>query len=373
MKIENVNLLVVDDDELNRKMFSRLLKRKDYNVETANSGKEALELIENNSFDLILLDIVMPEINGIEILKIIREKYTMTQLPIIMVTARDEVEGIVSCLELGANDYVTKPINLAIVTARIEAQVSLKRTEAAQENLLIELQKLNYDKDKFFSIISHDLRTPLTPIIGASEFIIDCIDTMSKDEIKSFAEKINNSAENLAHLLEGLLQWSGVQNGRIEYDPTEISLFELVSENIELFTANAQKKGIELLNKVSEDAYIFADRNMITSVIRNLISNSIKFTGSGGTIEISEKDSDGFKEVSVTDTGMGMTKEDSQRLFRIDILHTTSGTEKEKGTGLGLILCKEFVEKNNGRIWVESESGHGSTFKFTVPLSQNNL
>jgi two-component system sensor histidine kinase/response regulator len=367
MKVENVNLLVVDDDELNRKMFGRLLKRKDYNVETAATGREALSLIEKNNFDLVLLDIVMPEINGIEILKIIREKYSMTRLPIIMVTAKDETEGIVQCLEHGANDYITKPVNLAIVSARIEAQVSLKRNEEAQDNLLLELQKLNYDKDKFFSIISHDLRTPLTPIIGASEFIIDCIDTMEKEEIKSFAERINNSAENLAHLLEGLLQWSGVQIGRIEYDPVELSLFELASENIDLLLANAQKKGIELINKVNEDSVIFVDRNMITTVIRNLVSNAIKFTGTDGKIEISDKTAGDFTEISVTDTGMGMSKEDASMLFRIDILHTTAGTDKEKGTGLGLILCKEFVEKNNGKIWVESEPGKGSTFKFIVP------
>lgn len=370
MKVENINLLVVDDDDLNRKMFYRLLKRKDYNVETAENGTKALELIEKNDFDLILLDIVMPEINGIEILKIIRKKYTMAQLPIIMVTARDEIDGIVECLELGANDYVTKPINLPVVSARIEAQVSLKRTEASQENLLNELQKLNYDKDKFFSIISHDLRTPLTPIIGASEFIIDCIDTLDKDQIKAFAETINNSAENMSHLLEELLQWSGIQNGRIEYNPSETSLFEIVNENIDLLMANAQKKRIELSNKIREDSYVFLDTNMITSVIRNLISNAIKFTNSGGKIEITEKNYDDYKEVSITDTGIGMTKENADRLFRIDVLHTTSGTEKEKGTGLGLIICKEFIEKNNGRIWVESEPGKGSSFKFMIPKSK---
>jgi two-component system sensor histidine kinase/response regulator len=368
MKLDNVNLLVVDDDDLNRKMFYRLLKRKEYNVETAENGRQALELIEKTDFDLILLDIVMPQINGIEILKIIREKYSMAQLPIIMVTARDEIEGIVECLELGANDYITKPINLPIVSARIEAQVFLKRTEEAQENLLLELQKLNYDKDKFFSIISHDLRTPLTPIIGASEFLIDCIDDLDKEQIKGFAETINNSAENMSHLLEELLQWSGIQIGRIEYNPEQVSLFDLVCENFELLGANAEKKNIELSNKIDDDSYVFLDKNMITSVIRNLISNAIKFTGTGGKIEISEKNYDACKEISITDTGIGMSKEDADRLFRIDIVHTTSGTEKEKGTGLGLIICKEFVEKNNGRIWVESEPGKGSSFKFTVPV-----
>ena len=267
MKIENVNLLVVDDDEMNCIMLSRILTKKDYNVTTTESGKKALDLIEENNFDLILLDIVMPGINGIELLKIIRQKYSMIKLPIIMVTAKDEVDDIIECLELGANDYIGKPINLAVVSARVQTQVFLKKTEEERENLLKDLHRLNYDKDKFFSIISHDLRTPITPIIGAAECILDFGETLSRNEIKSYAEAITNSAENLSHLLESMLQWSGIQIGRIEYKPGDVFLFELVNENIDLLRPNAAKKDISLINGIGEKYKVYADKNMITTVI----------------------------------------------------------------------------------------------------------
>lgn len=232
------------------------------------------------------------------------------------------------------------------------------------------LQELNANKDKFFSIISHDLRSPFTSIIGFAEVMLEDIDILSKDDIKEFTGSIYKSSKNIQNLLENLLQWSRVQTGRIEFNPIHFDLNHLANDVIALYQVNAARKKIELSNSIENDYQINADKFMIDTVLRNLISNSIKFTPQGGKIQIvlnenSEKNS---LQISIEDTGVGMTPEILSKLFKIDEHVTTKGTEKEKGTGIGLILCKEFIEKHGGNIWAESIIGEGSKFKFTLPL-----
>jgi two-component system sensor histidine kinase/response regulator len=368
MELETAHLLIVDDNEVNLDVLSRRLIRSGFTVDLATNGRDALDMIEKNNYSLVLLDIIMPEISGVDVLKKIREKYSLRSLPVIMVSAKDESEDIIECLEYGANDYVTKPINYPIVLARLKGQIAIKRAEESQEHLLKELHKLNDDKDKFFSIISHDLRSPLTPIIGTAEYIKMYFDKLNKDEIISAVEDINTAAENISNLLESLLQWSGLQIGRIKYQPQPIELILLVNQTIEILKANAVKKEINLINRIDDNIVAYCDHHMIYAVLRNLISNAIKFTNPGGSITINSKQIDKHLEVSVTDTGIGINKESIDKLFRIDTVYTTRGTSQEKGTGLGLILCKELIEKNGGKIWVESEIGKGTTFKFTLHI-----
>ena len=246
--------------------------------------------------------------------------------------------------------------------------------EFAQLNKILEeseerLKQLNGSKDKFFSIISHDLRSPFTSITGYSEVILDDIDELSKEEIKEFAGSIHKSAKNIQNLLENLLQWSRMQTGGIKFNPNIIKLSDVVEEIVDLYQVNAARKKITLVNDLDNDYPLKADKFMLNTILRNLVSNSIKFTKKYGTIGISAKENLTKKEVeiTVTDTGLGMSEEIKNKLFKIDEHVSTKGTEKEKGTGLGLILSKEFVEKHGGKIWVESELGIGSKFKFTIP------
>ena len=232
------------------------------------------------------------------------------------------------------------------------------------------LQELNASKDKFFSIISHDLRSPFTSIIGFAEVMLEDIDTLSKEDIKEFTGSIYKSSKNIQNLLENLLQWSRVQTGRIEFNPINFDLNHLANDVIALYQVNAARKKITLFNSIDSDYQINADKFMIDTVLRNLVSNSIKFTSQGGEIKIivENNDEQEMLNVSIEDTGVGMTQEVLAKLFKIDEHVTTKGTEKEKGTGIGLILCKEFVEKHGGNIWAESTLGEGSKFKFTIPL-----
>ncbi len=231
-----------------------------------------------------------------------------------------------------------------------------------------ELNELNATKDKFFSIISHDLKGPLNSLSSFSNLLINYTESLSPEEIKALATDLDKSIKNLFSLLENLLEWSRSQTGKIEFQPENFDLAELLEENKTLLEVQAGNKNIQLTNTNQEPIEIHANKNSINTVIRNLISNSIKFTPEGGSITLSSTIKPGSVQVSVKDTGVGMSKEVIEKLFRIDTKHSTKGTAEEKGTGLGLILCKDFVEKNGGTIWVESELEKGSTFSFSLPF-----
>ncbi len=230
----------------------------------------------------------------------------------------------------------------------------------------LELKALNASKDKFFSIIAHDIKNPLTGLMGFSEHIRRNYKEMNPDELLDVAEIMYTASRNLYALLENLLTWSRLQTGRMPHEPETFDLSDLTGQIISLQQANALQKGISVITE-GEKTKVYADRNMIHLVLRNLLSNAIKFTPSGGYIRISSLISGKMVEVSVTDNGLGMSDDEQQQLFRVDGYFTTRGTGNEEGTGLGLLLCKECVEKNGGIIKVESKKGEGSTFAFTVP------
>jgi signal transduction histidine kinase len=241
---------------------------------------------------------------------------------------------------------------------RIEAKL-LERTNI--------LNELNATKDKFFSIIAHDLRGPFANFRVVTDLLTSSYDELEETEKKEFLELIKDSANNLYSLLENLLDWSRSQRGTMPFNPNEFD-FSLIAKNtVNFLKLSADNKNIELINNITDDTYITADVNMITTVIRNLVSNAIKFTANGGQININSTITEKDSIFSVQDNGIGLSKETINKLFRIDTQVTTIGTNDEKGTGLGLILCKEFVEKHGGKIWVESEVGKGSTFYFSLP------
>ena len=234
-----------------------------------------------------------------------------------------------------------------------------------------ELENSNKTKDRFFSIIAHDLKSPFNTLLGFSDFLRTEINDLDQNEIKSFANKIFESSEMTYKLLVNLLEWSRSQTNKIEYKPTKIEITEIFREIISLDQNQADKKSIKFIFETQEKIYVFADINMVNTIVRNLISNALKYTNDG-IIKISfEKISD-YCHISVKDNGVGISPENLKNLFQIDKNISTTGTKGETGTGLGLILCKEFVEKNNGEIFVESKENEGSKFTFTLPLFIDN-
>jgi len=228
-------------------------------------------------------------------------------------------------------------------------------------------------KDKFFSIISHDLRGPFNALLGFSNHLIDEIDFLNIDDIKTIGLNILKSTKVTYSLLENLLQWSRIQTGRITLEPEIINLKKIVHKIAGLYKNNIDEKNITLAIDVPAGIKILADLNMLETVLRNLLSNSIKFTGKGGGIMVSAKEDIDFVTISVSDTGVGISPDKIEKLFQIGQNISTLGTQNEKGSGLGLILCKEFIELNKGKLSITSKLGSGSQFKFTIPSNYLNI
>jgi PAS domain S-box-containing protein len=252
------------------------------------------------------------------------------------------------------------------ITDRKQAEEEIKR-----KNDL--LQTTNAEKDKFFSIIAHDLRSPLSAFVAATQILAEEIQTMNTEEIREITLNLKTSASNIYTLLENLLEWSRLRRGGLDFVPEKLNLKEKIESCIDVLTESARKKRIKLTFSIPAEMEVFADNHMIDAVIRNLVSNSVKFTPAGGKIDVTAVYSDNhFIEIKVSDSGIGMTRELKNKLFLISEKTSRNGTEGELSTGLGLLLCKEFIEKHNGKIWVESEVGTGSIFHFTIPEKSKN-
>ena len=231
------------------------------------------------------------------------------------------------------------------------------------------LKESNDTKDKFFSIIAHDLRSPFNNILGFSELLIENLNKFETQETEKYLGIINSSANNTLILLDNLLNWAKSETGIISFNPKKIIFSNVILEITKLKKSMAKAKNISLNYSSSDEIEVYADENMLRTVLRNLVSNAIKFTKNGGNISVYAISKQDFVEITVSDNGVGMKKETQNKLFSLETNETTIGTANEKGSGLGLILCKEFVEKHGGKIWIESELGKGSDFKFTLPIN----
>lgn len=363
-KEQTHSILIVDDVVQNIQVIANILDFGGYKIAFAQSGKEAIERVEQNKFDLILLDVMMPQMDGFETAEKIKQMPLAKNIPIMFLTARDDDESIIKGFEIGAVDYVTKPFNSAELIARIKTHIRLRKAEA-------NLRESNHAKDKFFSIIARDLRNPFTNVIDSVNYIIQNDNSITNTDTKKHLKQIADAAGEGFSILENLLEWSQSQTGKIRYNPKILSINELIDEMIMVFKNDAKKKDILLYKFIYRELSAYADKDMIKTVLRNLTSNAIKYTERGGEVTISAEEMDDYIEIAVVDTGIGIAHDRIPKLFRIDETHITAGTSNEKGTGLGLLLCKELIEKNKGKIFVESTVGEGSKFKFTIPTNEN--
>jgi ligand-binding sensor domain-containing protein/signal transduction histidine kinase len=252
-------------------------------------------------------------------------------------------------------------------TNELTTEISIrKRTEEYLKKSELQLRESNNSKDKFFSIIAHDLKSPFHSLLGYSSLLSQDFDNFSPDEVKKSITVLNKSVSRIYNLVENLLEWSRLQTNRIEFNPALVNLANLANHAISFLEMNALSKGITITNEITENTFVSCDENMIISVFQNIISNAIKFSNEGGKINIQSKESGDKIEVSIVDNGVGIDKNNLDKLFKIDVHHTTTGTGKEQGTGLGLILCKELIEKNGGEIRIVSELGNGTSIIFTL-------
>jgi len=262
-------------------------------------------------------------------------------------------------------------LELSDTEARLETQaadlVGLAEDMAVARD---DLQLLNAQKDKFFSIIAHDLKGPFNALLGYSSLLSSGAKDFDQNQVAEYSGAVHESAQRVFKLLENLLEWSRLQMGRVKYQPSSVNLKEIIDTNVELFAPTAKEKAIRLSGKGETSIDVFADAHMVDTVVRNLLNNAIKFTPEKGEVTVSTQRIGDWAEVDVSDTGVGISVANAARLFRLDEKTSTVGTGGETGTGLGLHLCKEMVEKQGGQLHVESVESEGSTFRFTLPLHQ---
>ncbi len=353
-------VLLVDDEKANLEVLKPILEE-DYHVLVAGNGKDALALIQQKEYQesihLIISDQRMPEMDGITFLE-----QTIPIIPRtkrIILTAYSDVEVIIKAVnQAQIYKFLLKPVDLE------DLRLTVQRALEAYE-----LEILNASKDRFFSIVAHDLRAPLHSLLGYSDVLSTGIDKLDSKQISFAASRINISAQRLYQFLENLLEWARIQMKKVESRPAEQDLRKMVQHILELLENSASLKEIHLSSSVEEGTMIYADRHMLEVVLNNLCNNAIKFTNKGGEVQITAERHDGQVEVSIKDTGVGMDDEVVQKLFRVECSQSQVGTAGEKGTGLGLILCHEFIKLNRGSISVDSKPGEGTTFRFTLPGS----
>jgi signal transduction histidine kinase len=364
-KFKIPNILIVDDIPANLKVLCDILKEDGYKVRPVPNGSLALQAAVKENPDLILLDIMMPDMDGYEVCRLLKENKNLCSIPVIYISALNDTNDIVKALTSGGADYITKPFKAEEVKARVATQLKIH----SQSKELIEL---NATKDKFFSILAHDLRGPLGNFMVLTEMMADESQFLTPDETKDIMQDLKNTSRNIYNLLENLLEWSRMQRGQTAFKPKKLALAEVVADCVKLVDDSARKKDIGIIVEIPIDTEVFADINMLQCILRNLISNAIKFTRRGGSITLSAKPvENGLIEIAVKDNGIGIKPEMVENLFRHNTNSSRKGTEDEPSTGLGLLLCKEFVEKHGGKIRVVSDPDGkqgetGSIFYFTI-------
>ena len=358
-------ILIVDDSPNNQRIIGTILSDKNYQIAYASSGKEALDFINQQIPDIVLLDIMMPVMDGFQVKAKLNEDPIHREIPVIFITALEEPENKARGFELGGRDYLVKPINKLEVLARVKSQLLIQDQNTALLFANRELEKANQSRDKIFSVISHDLRTSVGNMRNVFRFILDgMVDPVEDRDIIFDAEITSRHTFNL---LENLLYWAKSQQGNIKIHQELVDVEDAVTDVFDQEMGSAINKSIELLKDVEEGLQVFVDRITLNIILRNLLINAIKFTSEDGKVEIVAKKTSDSISISVIDNGMGMSTSDISKITQKTEAFSKKGTNHERGTGLGLIIVGEFLEMNGGRLEISSKIDQGSNFTVIFP------
>ncbi len=363
-------ILICDDLNENLQILARILIENGYEVSLARHANEMMDLLADYFPNLILLDVMMPDINGFEACRSLKLDSRYKDIPVIFITAKIETDDIVEGFQSGGVDYITKPFKASEMLVRVRNHLDLQKSKKTIENQSIELQKLNHTKDQIFSIISHDMRTPLASLKMLLQ-VLQKVDICEKqDFVRETLCLIDASADETYQLLDNLLIWSKSQMGRLTVSPVRFSLVNVVNNTLKLFSFAISNKNLKIAFDAQQPYMLVADEEMIKTVIRNILSNAIKFSPMGETISISIQSLEKELIVSILNKGKEMSEEISSKIFLDNEFITTPGTKGEKGNGLGMKICKKFIDLNHGSIGVNCTKGTGTEFYFKLP---NNL
>ena len=353
-------LLVVDDNEMNRDLLARRLRREGYTVDIAEDGYIALEKINSGQFDLILLDIMMPGLSGIDMLPIIRQSYSIADMPVIMTTAKDQSTDIVEGLRLGANDYVTKPIDLPVLLARIQTQLKLKY--------------LSQLKDEFLRIASHDLKNPLSTVLMAAHLLRERVPpgSMMQENFYEMLYFIVKHSEEMQRIIRDFLDFQAAADGQLRLSLNTVRLNALALDVVNNNRSYADSKKIDLTTEFeSDDSAVLCDEARIHQVAQNLVGNAIKFCPPQAQVIVRTFRIGRWLQFEVIDSGPGLTPDDMQQVFAKYARLSNKPTGDEKSSGLGLAICKQMIELHGGYIGVRNNPDRGSTFWFTLPVPES--
>lgn len=364
-------ILIVDDVVSNVLLLKILLTNENFQVCTANNGTMCIEMVKKEHPDLILLDVMMPDISGFDTAVILKKDEESKDIPIIFLTALNTPADLVHGFQVGANDFLTKPFNKEELVMRVMQQISLVAAKRIIEKQNAELRAILSNRDKMYSVIAHDLRSPMASIRMVLNLVVQSStpDTVGP-ELYTLLDQANRESEEVHDLLDNLLKWTKSQTGRLNVVTQDLDLNDIIPGVVDIFVMIAQTKNVKLdLRNTDQPLVVRADNDMLKTVVRNFMSNAIKFSPEGSTIEIFMGTEGDFAKVSVRDHGVGIAADRIDTIFHKG--ETTYGTSGEEGSGLGLQLCQDFARKNGGDCTVESVEGEGSTFSVLVPLKKD--
>ena len=375
-KENDTTVLIIDDTEPNVRLLAHVLKREGYEVLAAFSGEDALKLVEKKKPEIILLDIMMPGMDGFEVCERLKKKEETRDIPVIFLSALSETDSKVKGFKAGGVDYITKPFQREEVLARIELHLRLNRLQNRLEEKISQLKereewlnRLNAQKDELMRIVGHDIRNPVTGIIGVAQLLKNSENSMSEDQRKLMYKTIEESGKKLQNLVNDLLKKEKAELNLEELNLEEVRLEHLLQRVIELHQPTALSKEITVDLEINEPVQMELDRQKMDQVMGNLISNALKFTPRGGTVSIALDSTEERVKIVVNDTGVGIPTEDMDSLLNGSdkTIPVREGTQGEKGSGFGLDIIKQFTELHGGDVEVESVEGEGTRFTLFLP------
>ena len=364
-------ILIVDDVMSNVLLLKVLLTNEKFAIATASNGRQALEQVEKENPDLVLLDVMMPDMSGFEVAQHLKSNPNTADIPIIFLTALNSTADIVKGFQVGANDFISKPFNKEELIIRVTHQISLVAAKRLILSKTEELQRSIAGRDKLYSVIAHDLRSPMGSIkMVLNMLILNLPSEKIGAEMYELLTMANQTTEDVFSLLDNLLKWTKSQIGKLNVVYQDVDLVEVTDGVIEIFSMVASLKKIRIHEMKPEKMMVNADIDMLKTVVRNLLSNAIKFSKENSEVLVKMEEVDGMAVVSVQDYGCGISEEGQKKLLHTDTHFSTFGTNNEEGSGLGLLLCKDFVVKNGGKLWFTSKEGEGSIFSFSIPVKK---